>query len=188
MGTKSAENLVAALDASRARSLERCLVALGIPDVGEATARDLVAHFGALADLMAASEERLQDVPGIAGQVARRVRSFFDDPHHVEEIERLRAAGVAFPEAVRAAPASTVLAGKTLVLTGTLPTLARDDAKALILAAGGKVAGSVSKKTDWVVVGDDAGSKLDKARELGVAILDEAGLLALLASTPTETP
>ncbi len=182
MGAKSAENLVAALATSKDRPLERALVALGIPEVGEATARDLARHFGSLDALSQATDAELQAVYGVAERVAAQVRAFFADPHHQEEITRLRRAGVRFPDAERtgASPSGTAVAGKAFVLTGTLPTLTRNDAKARILAAGGKVVGSVSKKTDYVVVGEDAGSKLDKANELGVALLDEAGLLSLL--------
>ena len=131
---------------------------------------------------MAASVEQLLEVDDVGPVVAQSIRTFFDQPHNVEVVEQLRAAGITWPEhdgdALDTGPQP--LAGKTLVLTGTLPTLTRDAAKALVEAAGGKVAGSVSRKTSYVVAGADAGSKLDKARELGVPVLDEAGLRALL--------
>ncbi len=180
MGRKSAENLIRALEASKDQPLERALVALGIPEVGEATARDLAQHFGSLDALAAAPPEELVRVHGIAERTAGRVREFFDDPHHQAEIARLRELGVRFPDAGPGAVTSEAAAGKTFVLTGTLPTLTRNDAKALITAHGGKVTGSVSKRTDYLVAGDAPGSKLDKARDLGVEILDEAGLRALL--------
>lgn len=181
MGERSAENLLEALERSKARPLDRVLVALGIPQVGEATARDLARHFGTLDALLAASTEDLAAVSGVGPIVAQSVGSFFADADHLEEIERLRAAGVRFEPVEVAAPAGDGhLAGKSFVLTGTLPTMKRDDAKKRIEALGGKVAGSVSKKTDYVVAGAEAGSKLDKARELGIAVLDEAALVELL--------
>ncbi|NRF68738.1 NAD-dependent DNA ligase LigA [Aquincola sp. S2] len=182
MGEKSAQNLVANLERSKQTTLQRFLYALGIRQVGESTARDLARHFGGIDRLMEACEEQLLEVPDVGPIVARSIHAFFDQPHNREVVEQLRAAGIAWDEhdgkAAQAGPQP--LAGKTLVLTGTLPTLSRDEAKALIEAAGGKVSGSVSKKTHWVVAGDEAGSKLDKARELGVEVLDEAGLKALL--------
>jgi DNA ligase (NAD+) len=149
--------------------------------VGEATARDLARHFGGIDRLMDASLDELLQVNDVGPVVAHSIRTFFEQPHHREIVHALRAAGVRWDEheGAAAAPAG-LLAGKTLVLTGTLPTLTRDEARALIEAAGGKVAGSVSKKTHFVVAGEEAGSKLDKAREIGVPVLDEAGLRALL--------
>jgi DNA ligase (NAD+) len=163
------------------------LFALGIRQVGEATAKDLARHFGSLDAVMDATVEQLLEVNDVGPVVAQAIRSFFDQPHHREIVEQLRAAGVHWPEGEGAvnSQAPQPLAGLTLVLTGTLPTLGRDQAKAMIEAAGGKVAGSVSKKTSYVVAGAEAGSKLDKARELGLQVLDEAGLLALLVATPT---
>ena len=183
MGGKSAANLLAGLDKSRHTSLPRFLYALGIRQVGEATAKDLARHFGALDTLMDATLDQLQQVRDVGPVVAQSIRTFFDQAHNREVVQQLRAAGITWPEAegTAASAAPQPLVGLTLVLTGTLPTLARDDAKALIEAAGGKVAGSVSKKTSYVVAGEDAGSKLDKARTLGRPVLDEAGLLALLA-------
>jgi DNA ligase (NAD+) len=184
MAERSAANLVAALEKSKSTTLPRFLYALGIRHVGEATAKDLARHFGSLERVMAASREQLLEVNDVGPVVAQSIRTFFDQPHNVEVVEQLRAAGIHWPENDGAAAAASPrpLAGKTLVLTGTLPTLGRDAAKALIEAAGGKVAGSVSKKTHYVVAGAEAGSKLDKARELGIAVLDEAGLRALLGS------
>ena len=182
MADKSAANLVAALEASKNTTLARFLYALGIRHVGEATAKDLAKHFGALDRVMDASLEQLLEVRDVGPVVAQSIRTFFDQPHNREVVEQLRAAGIRWDEhdgaAADAAPKP--LAGKTLVLTGTLPTLSRDEAKVLIEAAGAKVAGSVSRKTSYVVAGDEAGSKLDKARELGVPVLDEAGLHELL--------
>ncbi|MBA4178669.1 MAG: DNA ligase [Leptothrix sp. (in: Bacteria)] len=182
MADKSAANLLAGLDKSKATTLARFLYALGIRHVGETTAKDLARHFGGLDRLMAASAEQLREVNDVGPVVAQSLRTFFDQPHNVEVVEQLRAAGITWPEHDGEAPdkGPQPLAGQTLVLTGTLPTLTRDEAKALVEAAGGKVAGSVSKKTSWVVAGVEAGSKLDKARELGVPVLDEAGLRALI--------
>ncbi len=180
MADKSAGNVVAAIAASKRTTLARFVFALGIRHVGEATARDLADHFGSLDALIAADEAALLEVPDVGPVVAASIARFFAEPHNRDVIAQLRAAGVHWPEGPRRARAAGALAGLTLVLTGTLPTLSRDDAKALIEAAGGKVAGSVSKKTDYVVAGADAGSKLAKAEELGVAVVDETGLRALL--------
>ena len=180
MADKSAANLLAAIDASRRTTLGRFIFALGIRNVGESTARDLAQHLGRLDALLEADVERLMRVPDVGPVVARSIVDFFAEPHNREVIAALRRGGVSWPEHEGVRLAQGPLTGKTLVLTGTLPTLSRDQAKALIEAAGGKAAGSVSKKTDFVVAGAEAGSKLDKARELGLAVLDEAGLLALL--------
>lgn len=187
MADKSAQNIVTALEKSKQTTLPRFLFGLGIRHVGEATAKDLAKHFGQLDRIMDASEEHLLTVRDVGPVVAHSIRTFFDQPHNREVVEQLRACGLSWPEHDGASsidPATLPLNGKTLVLTGTLPTLSRDEAKALIEAAGGKVAGSVSKKTSYVVAGEEAGSKLDKARELGLTVLDEAGLQALLASGP----
>ena len=184
MGEKSAINLVAGLDKSKQATLGRFLFALGIRQVGETTAKALARHFGALDRIIDATLEQLQAVPDVGPVVALSLHTFFAQPHNREVVAQLRAAGIHWPEQVPSAAADAAalpLAGKTLVLTGTLPALGRDEAKALIEAAGGKVAGSVSKKTHYVVAGEDAGSKLDKARELGLVVLDEAGLRVLLA-------
>jgi len=182
MAEKSAQNLVEGLEATKHTTLARFLYALGIRHVGETTAKDLARHFGSLDRILDATVEQLLEVNDVGPVVAQSLRTFFDQPHNREVVEQLRAAGITWDEHA-GTPADTApkpLAGKTLVLTGTLPTLAREDAKALIEAAGGKVAGSVSKKTDYVVAGAEAGSKLDKARALGVAIVDENGLHVLL--------
>ncbi len=184
MGEKSAHNLLAAIERSRATTLARFIFALGIRNVGEATARDLARHFGTLDALIAADVDTLQQVPDVGPVVAQCIVEFLAEAHNREIIEQLRAAGVHWEEGEPAAAPAGHLAGKTFVLTGTLPTLSRDAAKALIEAAGGKVSGSVSKKTDWLVAGADAGSKLDKAQALGVDILDEDGLQRLLVGDP----
>jgi DNA ligase (NAD+) len=184
MGEKSAANLLAGIEASKRTTLARFLYGLGIRHVGETTAKDLARHFGAIDRIMDASVEQLLEVNDVGPVVAQSIHGFFAQPHHREVIEQLCAAGVHWPEGAGTATDATPkpLAGKTLVLTGALPTLSRDEAKDLIEAAGGKVSGSVSKKTHWVVAGAEAGSKLDKARELGVAVVDEDGLRALLRS------
>jgi DNA ligase (NAD+) len=183
MADKSAAKLVAALDRSRHTSLARFLFALGIRHVGETTAKDLARHFGSLERLMSAGLEQLLEVPDVGPTVARSILTFFEQPHNREVVDQLRAAGVAWPEHEGSADAAPrPLAGRTFVLTGSLPTLEREAAKALIEAAGGKVAGSVSKKTDYVVAGEAAGSKLERARELGLAVIDEAALRALLGA------
>jgi DNA ligase (NAD+) len=185
MADKSAANLERSLALSKNTTLARFVYALGIRHVGEATARDLARHFGSIDRLMAASQAELLEVPDIGPIVARSIREFFDQPHHLEVVEQLRAVGVRWDEhegVTAAAPGP--LEGRTLVLTGTLPSLTRDEARAWIESAGGKVAGSVSKKTWAVVAGSEAGSKLDKARELGVSVLDEAQLRELLAHWP----
>jgi DNA ligase (NAD+) len=180
MADKSAANLVGALERSRRTTLARFLYALGIRQVGEATAKDLARHFGSLDALMDATLEQLLEVPDVGPIVAQSIRTFFEQPHNREVVEQLRAAGIEWPEHEVAVAAPRPLAGRTFVLTGTLPTLAREDAKAMIEAAGGKVSGSVSRKTDYVVAGAEAGTKLDKARELGIALLDEVGLKHLI--------
>jgi DNA ligase (NAD+) len=184
MAEKSAANLLAAIEASRRTTLARFIFALGIRNVGEATARELAKHFGSLDALMAADVDALQALADVGPVVARSIANFFAEPHNREVIEQLRAAGVSWEEGAPAAALSARARGMSFVLTGTLLTMSRDEAKALIESHGGKVSGSVSKKTDYVVAGADAGSKLAKAEELGVAILDEAGLIALLEQDP----
>lgn len=181
MADKSAQNLLVALEASKQTTLPRFLFGLGIRHVGEATAKELARHFGTLDAIMAASEEDLLQVADVGPIVANSLRTFFEQAHNREVVEQLRACGVQWAEGAPAERAAQTLAGKTFVLTGTFPTLKRDEAKDLLEAVGAKVAGSVSKKTDYVVAGDDAGSKLDKARELGVTVIDEAGMLELLS-------
>ena len=188
MADKSAANLLAALERSKSTTLPRFLYALGIRHVGEATAKDLARHFGSLDRLMEASVEQLLQVNDVGPVVAQSIRTFFDQPHNREVVEQLRAAGIHWPEGEPSAAAQLPLAGLTFVLTGTLPTLTRDEAKARIEALGGKAAGSVSKKTHYVVAGTEAGSKLTKAQELGVPVLDEAGLLQLLDRASSGQP
>ncbi|WP_096662422.1 NAD-dependent DNA ligase LigA [Polaromonas sp. AET17H-212] len=182
MADKSANNLLDALEKSKQTTLPRFLFGLGIRHVGEATAKELARHFGSLDAVMDATEEQLLEVSDVGPIVAQSIRTFFDQPHNREVVEQLRACGVTWPEGKPAARAPQPLSGKTFVITGTLPTLSRDEAKDRVEAAGGKVAGSVSKKTDFVVAGTEAGSKLTKAQELGVAVIDEAALLAMLAA------
>jgi DNA ligase (NAD+) len=179
MGEKSAANLVAALDRSRHTSLERFIYALGIRNVGESTARDFARHFGDLRPLLDADEATLLQVPDVGPVVARSVRQFLDEAHNRSVIDALQAAGVSWPKR-EPAPRRPADATRTFVLTGTLPGMSREDAKAAIEAKGHKVTGSVSKKTDYVVAGADAGSKLDKARSLGVKVIDEDELVNLL--------
>ncbi|MDP3355427.1 MAG: NAD-dependent DNA ligase LigA, partial [Polaromonas sp.] len=184
MADKSAQNLLQALEKSKTTTLPRFLFGLGIRHVGEATAKELARHFGKLDAIMDATEEQLLEVSDVGPIVAKSLRTFFDQAHNREVVEQLRACGVNWLEGEPAARAPQPLSGKTFVITGTLPTLSRDDAKDRVEAAGGKVAGSVSKKTDYVVAGTEAGSKLTKAQELGVAVIDEAALLALLDAGP----
>jgi DNA ligase (NAD+) len=181
VASKWAENLIEAIAKSRDTSLERLLFALGIRDVGESTARTLSRHFGALDPLMAADEAALLEVPDVGPVVAKRIADFFAEPHNREAIAALRAAGVTWPEGPPRRSAEGPLAGKTVVLTGALSSLSRDEAGDRLQALGAKVSGSVSKKTSFVVAGEAAGSKLDKARELNVEIWDEARLLEFLA-------
>jgi len=188
MAEKSGQNILQALEHSKKTTLPRFLFGLGIRHVGEATAKALARHFGSLDSVMAAAEDRLLQVPDVGPVVAQSIRTFFDQPHNREVVEQLRACGVTWEEAEPAAQVPRPLAGRTVVLTGTLPTLSRDQAKDRLEAAGAKVAGSVSKKTHYVVAGAEAGSKLDKAREFGVKVLDEAGLLALLDGAGTDGP
>ncbi|CAB3950953.1 DNA ligase [Achromobacter insolitus] len=178
MGQKSADNLVAAIDKARAPALSRLLFALGIRHVGETTARDVARHFGSIEAIIDADEDALSSVPDVGPVVAASIRRFFAEQHNRDVIEQLKAQGV--NPVAEAAPQGTTLAGKTFVLTGTLPNWTREEASMRIQAAGGKVSGSVSKKTAYLVAGEDSGSKLTKAQELGVAVLDEDGLKALL--------
>jgi DNA ligase (NAD+) len=181
MAEKSARNLLEALEKSKQTTLARFLYALGIRHVGESTGRELARHFGRLDGVLAAGAEQLQQVPDVGPVVAESIHTFFQQPHNREVVQALRDVGVHWPEGEPAPVALLPLAGQTFVLTGTLPTLTRDEAKELLEAAGAKVAGSVSKKTHYVVAGAEAGSKLDKARALGVPVIDEAQLQALLA-------
>ncbi len=178
MGKKSADNILREVEQSKKLPLERVIYGLGIRFVGERTAQFLAEHFGSMDAFMTANEEELQEVNEIGPRVSAAVREFFDEPKNVALVERLRAAGLTLEgkKKVRA----TTLAGKTFVLTGTLQRHTRDAAKKLIEDAGGRVSGSVSKKTDYVVAGEEAGSKLDKARELGVSVIDEEAMEKLV--------
>jgi len=194
---KSVDNMMSGLEQAKQRELWRAIHALGIPNVGIQTAKDLSRHFKSMEALesaqygyyikpvFGAKGQRLKEVEntieGIGKKIAESITSFFSDPNHRDWVKAMRAAGLNLVEAAAAGSVEGV-AGKTFVLTGTLPTLGRDEARDLIEKAGGKVSGSVSKKTDYVVAGEEAGSKLTKAQELGVAILDEAGLRALLGA------
>ena len=180
MAEKSAANLLAAIEKSKRTTLARFIFALGIRNVGETTAKDLARHFGSLDALLAADADTLMQVPDVGPVVAESIAQFFAEPHNREVVEQLRAGGVSWPETAPQRKPLGALAGKTFVLPGTLPNMKRDEAKDRIEAAGGKVAGSVSKKTDYLVAGAEAGSKLLKAQELGIAILDEEALLGLL--------
>jgi DNA ligase (NAD+) len=180
IATRWAENLIEAIDRSRETTLERLLYALGIRDVGDATAKVLARRFGALDALAAASEAELTAVPDVGPVVAGHIAAFFAEPHNREVIAGLRANGVRWAEGAPQSGDAGPLAGQIFVLTGTLATLGRDQAKARLEALGAKVAGSVSKKTSAVFAGEKAGSKLDAARELGVEVCDEDALLALL--------
>ncbi len=177
LAEKSAANLLAALEASKQTTLPRFLFGLGIRHVGEATAKALAQHFGALDGVMQATEAELLEVDDIGPVVATSIRTFFQQPHNREVVEQLRACGVHWTEGPPAERTPRPLAGQTWVVTGTLPTLSRDQAKDLLEAAGAKVAASVSKKTDCLVAGADAGSKLDKARSLNILVIDEQQML-----------
>jgi DNA ligase (NAD+) len=192
MGSRSADNLIASIERSKEAPLHRVLAALGIPEVGTTTARDLAEHFRSLPALVQADHDALMAVHGIGSTVAHHVREFFDDPTRMAEIDRLRVLGVQFPalpdrELIEVDDEVEGVAGKTFVLTGTLPTMQRSEAKERIEAAGGKVTGSVSKRTDYLVAGEKAGSKLSKAQSLGVSVLSEAELLGLLSGDSSAT-
>jgi DNA ligase (NAD+) len=178
IGEKTADSILAEIEKSKKQPLNRVLLGLGIRHVGERTAQALAEEFGSIDALIAAGEEELTRVNDIGPKVAATVRDFFENPRNLALVDRLRAYGLTLTAEKRVR--GTALAGLTFVLTGTLPTLTRDEAKARIESAGGKVSGSVSKKTNYLVAGEDAGSKLDKARELKVPILDEPALLKLL--------
>jgi DNA ligase (NAD+) len=180
MAEKSAQNLLDALERSKQTTLPRFLFGLGIRHVGEATAKELARHFGQLQAIMDASEDALLQVADIGPIVAHSLHTFFAQAHNREVVQALRVAGVTWPEGEALAPTEMPLAGLTVVLTGTLPTMGRDEAKDKLEALGAKVAGSVSKKTSYVVAGAEAGSKLEKAQALGVPVLDETGLMQLL--------
>src|SRR5688572_13401640 len=181
MAEKSAANVVSGIEKSKETTLGRFIYALGIRNVGEVTAADLARQFGSIDALMDAGIEQLQETPDVGPIVAESIAAFFREPHNREVVEQLRAAGVHWPEGARAKKAAQgAFAGKIVVLTGTLGAMGRDEAKERVEAAGGKVTGSVSKKTDYVVAGSEAGSKLDRATELGVRVLDEDEFLKML--------
>jgi len=180
MAEKSANNLLASLAKSKQTTLPRFLFGLGIRHVGEATAKDLARHFGNMDAIMAATVDQLLQVRDVGPVVANSLRMFFDQAHNREVVEQLRACGLHWTEGDSQADAPMPLAGLTYVLTGTLPTLSRDQAKDMLESLGAKVAGSVSKKTTAVVAGAEAGSKLEKAQELGIKVMDEAALLSLV--------
>jgi DNA ligase (NAD+) len=182
MGEKSASKLVQAIHKSRQTSLPRFLFALGIRDVGEATALALAQHFGKLDALLSATVDEIQQVPDVGPVVAAHVAAFFASPDHRKVIERLRKEGVQWPDVVRPSIAGQPFAGMTFVITGTLDSMSREDAQEALIALGAKVSGSVSKKTRYVVAGAEPGSKLKKANELGVEVLDEAQFTELLRS------
>jgi DNA ligase (NAD+) len=182
MGKKSAEKLLMNIEASRQRPLPRLLNGLGIPFVGERTAQFLAEAFGDLDAIAAAGEDELQKAGEVGPKVARSIRGFFDEQRNRDLIDRLRQERLQFNYAVPQRSGGA-LSGLTFVITGTLPSLSREEAKQRIEAAGGKVAGSVSRKTNFLLAGEDAGSKLTKAQELGVQVIDEAALLQMLEGT-----
>ena len=193
---KSVENMIAGIEAAKSRELWRAIHALGIPNVGMQTAKDLARHFKSLDALASAKTSDLlittegtkggvnqeSIISGVGAKVSESILSFFSDPNHRDWVKAMRKAGLTLEDSASAAATVEGIAGKTFVLTGTLPVLSRDEARDLIEKAGGKVSGSVSKKTDYVVAGEEAGSKLDKAQELGVKVIDEAALKKLLGS------
>ena len=178
IGQKTADALIAEIELSKKAPLDRVLFGLGIRFVGERTAQLLADAFGSMDALLAATPEELERVQEVGPRVAAAVHEFFAEQRNRELIERLRTAGLTFDAERRNRTAK--LEGLTFVLTGTLPTLTRDDAKDRIEASGGRVSGSVSKKTSYVVAGEEAGSKLDKARDLKVPVIGEAELLEML--------
>jgi DNA ligase (NAD+) len=178
MGEKSAENVLGEVEASKNLPLERVIYGLGIRMVGERTAQFLAEHFGSLDAIMNASAEELEEVNEVGPRIAESIVEFFADEHNRKLVDDLREAGLKFKGQKK--EKGTKLAGKTFVLTGTLERHTRDEAKKMIEDAGGRVSGSVSKKTDYVVAGSDAGSKLDKARELGVSMIGEEQLEQLV--------
>lgn len=182
MGEKSADNLMASIEASKSTTLARFLFALGIREVGEATAASVAVHFGKLSNLKAATDEELQNVADVGPVVSARIKAFFEEQHNLDVIARLQENGIEWPDSEPLAKAEEgTLSGKAFVITGTLPTMTRDEAKESIQSAGGKVTGSVSTKTDYLVAGEKAGSKLAKAEKLEVTVLDETGLRKLIS-------
>jgi DNA ligase (NAD+) len=181
MGDKSAQNVLDEIEASKKLPLGRVILGLGIRFVGERTAELLAAHFGSMDALQNASEEELQEVTEVGPRVSAAICEFFAEPRNMKLVDRLRKAGLTFTGKKKRR--GTALAGKTFVITGTLAHYSRDEAKRMIEDAGGRVSGSVSKKTDYVVAGEDPGSKLDKARELGVKVIGEKEMEELAKGT-----
>jgi DNA ligase (NAD+) len=179
MGKKSAQNVLGEIEASKQLGLERVIFGLGIRMVGERTAELLAEHFGSIDALIEAGEEELEKVSEVGPKIAASIRDFFSEEKNLRLLKRLRQAGLRMTGEKKVR--GTRLAGLTFVLTGTLPTYTREEAKKRIEAAGGTVSGSLSRKTSYVVAGADAGSKLEKARALGVPLLEEADLLAMLS-------
>jgi DNA ligase (NAD+) len=184
MGAKSAENVINAIDKSRKAPLDRVIFALGIRGIGSATAKLLCEKFGTIERILEATSDELNSIDGFCGVLTENVLAAAKDERFLSLIRRLRDAGLEmkYSSAADSASLNDNIAGRTFVLTGTLPTMKRDEAKKMIESAGGKVTGSVSKKTDYVVAGEEAGSKLTKATELGITVIDENGLLELLGS------
>lgn len=180
MAEKSAKNLVASLDKSKSTTLARFLFALGIHSVGETTAQTLAKHFSTLENILTATKDRLLEVPDVGPIVAENLITFFKQPHNIEVVQQLRAAGVHWPKIKQKSVDELPLLGQTFVVTGTLETMGRNDAKVALQELGAKVAGSVSKKTDYVVVGENAGTKATVAEQLGIPVLDEAAFIELL--------
>ena len=183
MAEKSVENILSAIDKSRATSLARFLYALGIPQVGETTAKILAEEYATLDRIEASSVDELQLVEDIGPVVANDIVTFFNQPHNREVIDSLLKAGIHWPVAEKAAPQNTMFTGKTCVITGTLSRMSRNEVKALLQQQGAKVSGSVSSKTDYVIVGENPGSKAAKAAELGIEMIDEETLQEMLSST-----
>jgi DNA ligase (NAD+) len=188
MGEKSAAKLVQAIERSRSTTLPRFLFALGIRDVGEATALAIAQHFGSLEKLQEASADEIEQVPDVGPVVAAHVAAFFASPDHRRVIARLRKEGVKWADVVRPSVAGQPFAGTTFVITGTLDSMSREEAQEALIALGAKVSGSVSKKTGYVVAGAEPGSKLRKATELGLKVLDEEQFLALLKENRGTSP
>lgn len=182
-GNKLISNVLQAIEQSKQQPLDRVLVGLGIPNIGTVAAQQLAQHFGSLDRIMQASQEEFEEIEGIGPVLASSIVTFFQQPENRQLVEKLRAAGVTMEAEVTRRPQQTTLAGKTFVVTGTLPNMTREEARQLIQAHGGKVTGSISKKTSYVVAGENPGSKLTKAQEAGVPVLDEAGLLELVGDT-----
>ncbi len=181
MGQKSADNIIEAVNKSKNTTLARFLFALGIPDVGESTARTLAQHFGSLKACEEATIEQLMDVDDVGPSTAEKISHFFAEPENLKVIRELQDLGVTWEEGLGTTNEDLIFSGKTFVLTGTLPSLSRDEASEMIRKAGGKVSGSVSKKTSYVLAGEAAGSKLSKAQSLGVTVISQEQFLEMLS-------